>query len=255
MRRRLPISPPPPVIHRHAFGDAHRQLQAGIGGFQNRIRGACRRHVDHAGRGAGCAHRIAHRVEYRQSQVLLSAAARSHAAHELRAVGERGLRVKCALLAGESLADHPGVAVDQNAHWATSAASATTLRAASVRSAAAVIARALPASSARPLSAWVPPSRTTTGTLTPTFFTALITPSAIRSQRTMPPKIFTSTARTRELERISSNAAVTRSLVAPPPTSRKFAGCPWCSLIRSMVAMARPAPLPCRRYPRRGTRS
>ena len=52
-----------------------------------------------------------------------------------------------------------------------------------------------------------------------------MTPSAMMSQRTMPPKMFTSTARTRELERISSKAAVTRSLVAPPPTSRKFAGC------------------------------
>ena len=108
------------VIHRHALGDAHRQLDAGIGGLQNRIRGACRRHVDHAGRGAGRAHRIAHRVEYRQAQVLLSAAPRSDAAHELRAVGQSGLRVKGALLAGESLADDPGVAVDQNAHWATS---------------------------------------------------------------------------------------------------------------------------------------
>ena len=35
---------------------------------------------------------------------------------------------------------------------------------------------------------------------------------------------------------------VTRSLVAPPPTSRKFAGWPPWSLMRSMVAMARPAP-------------
>jgi uncharacterized membrane protein len=35
----------------------------------------------------------------------------------------------------------------------------------------------------------------------------------------------------------------TLSLVAPPPTSRKLAGSPPCSLIRSMVAIARPAPL------------
>ena len=41
----------------------------------------------------------------------------------------------------------------------------------------------------------------------------------------MPPKMFTRIARTFGLERISSNAAVTRSAVAPPPTSRKFAGC------------------------------
>src|SRR6202171_3777321 len=194
------------VIHRDAFGDAHR------------------------------------RCESRQSQVLLSAAARSHAAHEPGAVGQRCFRVKGALLAGKSLADHPGVAVDQNAHALPFAASATTLRAASVRSAAAVIVSPLLASFARASCALVPSSRTTTGTLTPTFFTALITPSAMVSQRTMPPKMFTSTARTRELDRISSNAAVTRSLVAPPPTPRTCAGRPWCSLIRSMVAIASPAP-------------
>src|SRR6202140_3988485 len=230
------------VIHRDAFGDAHRQLDARIDGLQNRIRRPGRRPVDHAGRGAGRAHRVPHRVEYRQSQVLLSAAARSHAAHEPGAVGQRCFRVKGALLAGKSLADHPGVAVDQNAHAPPFAASPTPLRAASARSAAAVIASPLLASFARASCALVPSSRTTTGTLTPTFFTALITPSAMVSQRTMPPKMFTSTARTRELDRISSNAAVTRSLVAPPPTSRKFAGRPWCSLIRSMVAIASPAP-------------
>src|SRR6202140_2714284 len=230
------------VIHRDAFGDAHRQLDARIDGLQNRIRRPGRRPVDHAGRGAGRAHRVPHRVEYRQSQVLLSAAARSHAAHEPGAVGQRCFRVKGALLAGKSLADHPGVAVDQNAHAPPFAASPTPLRAASARSAAAVIASPLLASFARASCALVPSSRTTTGTLTPTFFTALITPSAMVSQRTMPPKMFTSTARTRELDRISSNAAVTRSLVAPPPTSRKFPGRPWCSLIRSMVAIASPAP-------------
>ena len=67
-------------------------------------------------------------------------------------------------------------------------------------------------------------------------------PSAITSQRTMPPKMFTRIARARAFERISRNAAVTRSAVAVPPTSRKFAGSPPCSLIRSMVAIASPAP-------------
>ena len=46
----------------------------------------------------------------------------------------------------------------------------------------------------------------------------------------MPPKMLTSTARTLGLDRISSKAAVTRSLVAPPPTSRKFAGLPAVQL-------------------------
>ena len=39
------------------------------------------------------------------------------------------------------------------------------------------------------------------------------------------------------------NASVTFSGVAPPPTSRKPAGSPPYSLMVSMVAMARPAPL------------
>ena len=38
------------------------------------------------------------------------------------------------------------------------------------------------------------------------------------------------------------NAAVTRSFVAPPPTSRKLAGDAPYSLMMSMVAIARPAP-------------
>lgn len=37
-------------------------------------------------------------------------------------------------------------------------------------------------------------------------------------------------------------ASVTCSTVAPPPTSRKLAGAPPCSLIMSIVDMARPAP-------------
>jgi hypothetical protein len=44
-------------------------------------------------------------------------------------------------------------------------------------------------------------------------------------------------------ERTISNAFLTASAVAPPPTSRKLAGSPPLSLRTSMVAMARPAPL------------
>jgi len=78
------------VRHRHAFGDAHRQLDARIDGFQNRIRGGrppARRSMLAVAPVARSASRTV--VEYRQPQVLLSAAARSHAAHELGAVGER----------------------------------------------------------------------------------------------------------------------------------------------------------------------
>ena len=58
----------------------------------------------------------------------------------------------------------------------------------------------------------------------------------------MPPKMLTRMALTLgSLVRILS-AVLTCSDVAPPPTSRKFAGLPPCSLIMSMVAMASPAP-------------
>ena len=85
--------------------------------------------------------------------------------------------------------------------------------------------------------------RTTTGTLTPTSFTAAMMPSAIMSQRTMPPKMLTKIAFTLSLDRISLNASVTRSLLAPPPTSRKLAGEPPLFEMTSIVAIARPAPL------------
>src|SRR3984957_19982865 len=110
--------------------------------------------------------------------------------------------MKRSLLAGEALAEHLGALVDEDAHAAFLVAAITFL-AASVRSAAAMIARALAASRSRAIWALVPSSRTTTGTPTPTFLTALMMPSAIRSQRTMPPKMFTRMARTCGLDRIS----------------------------------------------------
>ncbi|MNC96405.1 hypothetical protein D3C83_137680 [compost metagenome] len=54
--------------------------------------------------------------------------------------------------------------------------------------------------------------------------------------------MLTSIAFTLRFDSMILNAAVTFSAVAPPPTSRKFAGRPPNSLIVSMVAMARPAP-------------
>src|SRR5947207_2565964 len=51
-------------------------------------------------------------------------------------------------------------------------------------------------------------------------------PSAMTSQRMMPPKMLTRIASTLGSDRISLNATMTRSRVAPPPTSRKLAGLP-----------------------------
>ncbi len=44
-------------------------------------------------------------------------------------------------------------------------------------------------------------------------------------------------------ELINLKAVVTASTVAPPPTSKKFAGDPPCNLMISIVAIAKPAPL------------
>ena len=59
----------------------------------------------------------------------------------------------------------------------------------------------------------------------------------------MPPKMLTKIPFTAGSAVMILNAAVTFSVVAPPPTSRKLAGWPPKCLMMSMVAMARPAPL------------
>jgi len=48
-------------------------------------------------------------------------------------------------------------------------------------------------------------------------------------------------------DEMSLNASVTCSEVAPPPTSRKLAGLPPCSLMMSIVDIARPAPFTVKR--------
>src|SRR5690554_936995 len=227
---------------RNAFSNAHDQLDAGIGRFKDRVFAERGRYVDNTGLGAGLLDRLLDCVEHRQPQMRLSAFARRHATHHLSAVGDRLLGVEGSLPTRKALADNLGVLVDQDTHYLPSAA-LTTCSAASVRLVAAMMFRPLEASFSAPSSALVPSRRTTTGTLTPTCSTAPMMPSAIMSQRTMPPKMLTSTSFTLSSERISLNASATRPLVAPPPTSRKLAGEPPCRLTMSMVPMARPAPL------------
>src|SRR6056297_4233770 len=93
------------------------------------------------------------------------------------------------------------------------------------------------ASSLRPFSTLVPSSRTTSGIETPTCLAASIIPVAITSHFMMPPKILTRIPFTLLSERIILNASVTRSMVAPPPTSRKLAGSPPECLMVSMATM------------------
>ena len=77
-----------------------------------------------------------------------------------------------------------------------------------------------------PSSSLVPFIRTTSGTLSDTAFDAATTPSAIVSHFMMPPKMLTRIALSPGLRSMILNASVTFSAVAPPPTSRKFAGSP-----------------------------
>ena len=72
----------------------------------------------------------------------------------------------------------------------------------------------------------MPSSRTTSGTLRLTSFAAATTPVAIMSHFMMPPKMLTRIAFSAGLRSMILNASVTFSVVAPPPTSRKFAGRP-----------------------------
>ena len=80
------------------------------------------------------------------------------------------------------------------------------------------------------------------GSVTPSFRTAAISPLARRSQRRMPPKMLISTTRTSGSEERMRKAFSICSALAPPPTSRKFAGDAPASFTMSMVAMASPAP-------------
>jgi hypothetical protein len=59
----------------------------------------------------------------------------------------------------------------------------------------------------------------------------------------MPPKMLMRTAFTSASARRMRKALRICSAFAPPPTSRKLAGLPPASLMMSIVAIARPAPL------------
>src|SRR5260370_31300875 len=128
--------------------------------------------------------------------------------------------MKGALLARKTLTNHEGILVDQNAHE-RAPAMLTAFLAASVRSLAGVMASPLLARISRAKGALVPSRRTMTAILTPTSLTAAIIPSALISQRTIPPKILIKIAVTLGLDRISLNPSATPSFVPPPPTPRK----------------------------------
>ena len=94
-----------------------------------------------------------------------------------------------------------------------------------------------------PSSALVPWRRTISGTVRSILDAASTMPAATRSQRTIPPKTLTRSAFTFGSERMIRKPASTVSAEAVPPTSRKLAGSPPASLMRSIVPIASPAPL------------
>src|SRR5215213_867621 len=212
------------VGDRNALGDADDQRNFGINRLGDGIRGAGWRHVDHACVAAGFFLRLHHGVEHRQAEMRLPPFARRRAADHFRAVVDRGLRMEGAVLAGETLADELSVSVDQDGHQAEPFTAFTIFCAASSRSSAEVTLRFDCAMIFLPFSTLVPSSRTTSGTRRPTSFTAATTPSAMMSHFMMPPKIFTRMPFTLGSDVMILNAAVTFSVVAEPPTSRKFAG-------------------------------
>src|SRR6185312_11929454 len=109
-------------------------------------------------------------------------------------------------------------------HAARSRTALTIFSAPSERSLAAITSRPLSLMIFLPSSAFVPSSRTTSGTFRPTCLTAATTPWARMSQRAMPPKMLTNMPFTLGSAMMILKAAVTLASSAPPPTSRKLAG-------------------------------
>src|SRR6185312_2093573 len=212
------------VHHRDALGDADDQRNFSLDRFADGIAGAVRLHVDHAGVAAGFFFCLGNGVEDRQIEMGRAAFARRRAADHLGSISDRRLRMEGAVLAGETLADDLGALVDEDGHYAAPLTALTIFCAASSRSSPEVTLSPDSLMIFLPRSTLVPSSRTTSGTFSPTSFTAATTPSAITSHFMMPPKMLTRMPFTFGSEVMILNAAVTFSLVALPPTSRKFAG-------------------------------
>ena len=104
------------VQHRDAFGDTDHHPDARIGRLKDGVGGKGRRHVDHAGVGAGLRDGVRYGVEDGAIQMGLAASPGRDSSHYLRSVFNALFGMKRALLAGESLADDPGVFVDEYAH-------------------------------------------------------------------------------------------------------------------------------------------
>src|SRR5262245_46975131 len=222
------------------LGDADHQRQARIRRFHDGVGGKRRRNENDGRIGASRLHGRIHGIEDGPVRVGRAALSGSHTADYVRAVGDRLKRVKRALLSRKALHDEACILIDEDAHCFT--ASLTTFSAASRMPSATVKLNPDSARILRPCSTFVPSMRTTRGTWILRSRAAATTPVASVSQRRMPPKILISTAFTLASESRIRNAFLTCSALAPPPTSRKFAGLPPAYWMMSIVPMASPAP-------------
>src|SRR5712691_334093 len=231
------------IIDRHALGDADDERDLGVGGFHDGVGGGRRRNEDQRTVGAAGSNGFLDGVPHGKPLVGGAAFARRDAAHDLGAVFLAAQGVESALFARDPLHQHPRGLIHEDAHGRALLANSTTFFAPEPMSSALTKLRPDSASIFLPCSTLVPSTRTTTGSLSPSFLTAAIRPSASRSPRRMPPKTLMNTALTLGSEERMRKAFSICSGEAPPPTSRKLAGSPPASLMMSMVAMARPAPL------------
>ena len=117
----------------NALSDADDEGDAGVFGFEDGVGGKRRRDEDHGGVGAGLLDRVGHGVEHRPAFVRRSTLAGRDAADNVGAVFGAALGVEGAFFAGESLNDQARIFIYQNRHFMlpTFAAAATTISAAS----------------------------------------------------------------------------------------------------------------------------
>src|SRR5262249_35955767 len=202
------------------------ELHARVGRLEDRVRGEHPRHVDHRRVGLGRVDRIGDGVEDRNLVVeLLTAFARRHARHDLRAILDHLLRVERAVAARDALHDQRRVLVDEDAHAALPPLASST---------AFFTASSMSDDAEKPLScrifiaisSLVPVSRMTIGTLSGFCFVAVTMPFATSSVRVMPPKMLNRIAFTFGSAVMIFSALTTFSGFDEPPMSRKFAGSP-----------------------------
>ncbi len=104
------------VQRRHTLGNGYDRLEPCIQRFQDSIGRKGRRDENHRGVCPGFLDGLFNGIEHGQSFNGLPTFARRHSANHLGAVIQAAVGVERACRAGDSLADHAGIFVDQNAH-------------------------------------------------------------------------------------------------------------------------------------------